>query len=91
MTIERVVFAVAGLFIMVSLALGVQFLGMTTDAQGGMVPNPNPLYHHYYWLGFTAFVGFNLFQTAFTGLCPMFFILKKLGVKSSAEKALAQK
>jgi len=34
-----------------------------------------------YWLFFTAFVGLNLFQSAFTNWCPMITILKKLGVK----------
>ncbi len=35
-----------------------------------------------YWLLFTAFVGLNLLQSAFTNWCPMITILKKLGVKS---------
>jgi len=35
---------------------------------------------HPYWLGFTAFVGVNLFQSAFTRWCLMEDILKKLGV-----------
>jgi hypothetical protein len=33
------------------------------------------------WLYFTAFVGLNLFQSAFTNWCPMMSILRKLGVK----------
>ena len=33
-----------------------------------------------YWYLFTAFVGLNLFQSAFTNWCPMMTILKKLGV-----------
>ena len=33
------------------------------------------------WLWFTAFVGFNLFQSAFTNWCPMMWVLKKCGVK----------
>ena len=33
------------------------------------------------WLWFTAFVGANLFQSAFTDWCPMMTILRKLGVK----------
>ena len=36
--------------------------------------------HHPYWLFFTAFVGLNLLQSAFTGWCLMEDILKKLGV-----------
>lgn len=41
-------------------------------------------YHHPYWLWFTAFVGVNLFQSAFTGFCPLAMILKKFGSKSGA-------
>jgi hypothetical protein len=37
--------------------------------------------HHPYWLFFTAFVGANLFQSAFTGFCPLAKILKALGAK----------
>lgn len=32
------------------------------------------------WLLFTAFVGLNLFQSAFSDWCPLITILKKLGV-----------
>jgi len=35
-----------------------------------------------YWYLFTAFVGLNLFQSAFTNWCPMMTFLKKLGVRS---------
>lgn len=35
---------------------------------------------HPYWLLFTAFVGLNLLQSAFTGWCPMMAILKKAGM-----------
>jgi len=31
------------------------------------------------WLYFTAFVGLNLLQSAFTNWCPMMTILRKLG------------
>lgn len=62
MSIDRIVFAVAGAFILISLALS--------------------QYHSVNWLWFTAFVGANLFQSAFTGFCPMAILLKKLGVKS---------
>ena len=37
--------------------------------------------HSVYWLWFTAFVGANILQSAFTGFCPLATILKKLGVK----------
>ncbi|GJL75751.1 MAG: sulfurtransferase [Nitrosomonas sp.] len=38
-------------------------------------------FHSGYWLWFTAFVGANLLQSAFTGFCPMAMLLKKLGIK----------
>ncbi len=37
--------------------------------------------HSAYWLFFTAFVGLNLFQSAFSNWCPMITLLRKLGVK----------
>jgi hypothetical protein len=36
---------------------------------------------HPAWLWFTAFVGLNLFQSAFSNWCPMMWILNKCGVK----------
>lgn len=33
------------------------------------------------WLYFTAFVGLNLFQSAFTNWCPMMAFLRKAGMK----------
>ena len=33
------------------------------------------------WLYFTAFVGLNLLQSAFSNWCPLITILRKLGVK----------
>lgn len=62
MTIDRAVFAIAGLFMLLSLMLA--------------------HFHSENWLWFTAFVGANLLQSAFTGFCPMAMILKKLGLKS---------
>jgi hypothetical protein len=66
MTIDRIVFAVAGLFIVASLLFGW---------------SSSPLFVSKYFLFFTAFVGLNLFQSAFTGFCPLAVILKKLGVQ----------
>ena len=40
-------------------------------------------FHHPYWLLFTAFVGLNLLQSAFTGWCLMEDILGKMGVAKS--------
>ena len=62
MTVDRMVMAFAGLFILASLALA-------------QIHSPN-------WLWFTAFVGANLFQAAFTGFCPLAKILKAVGVKT---------
>ena len=69
MTTERYIRIIAGLFIMTSLALGVE---------------GSPLFVSKWALAFTAFVGANLFQFGFTNFCPMGLILKKLGVPESA-------
>jgi hypothetical protein len=37
--------------------------------------------HSTYWLLFTAFVGLNLFQSAFTDWCPMVWLLARLGLR----------
>ena len=42
----------------------------------GVLSNPN-------WFWFTAFVGINLFQSAFTNWCPLMTILRKAGVKDA--------
>jgi len=68
MTVNRMVRIIAGFFIMLSLALGVE---------------ASPIFHNVNWLWFTAFVGFNLFQSGFTRFCPMDTILKKLGFTES--------
>ena len=67
MTVERLVRIIAGFFIMLSLALA--------HASGQVDLG------HISWLWFTAFVGFNLFQSGFTRFCPMDIMLKKAGVK----------
>jgi hypothetical protein len=71
MTVDRLIHVFAGCFILLSLALGVQ---------------GSPIYHSSWWLAFTAFVGANLLQFGFTTVCPMGFILRKLGVPD--EKAV---
>lgn len=35
-------------------------------------------YHSAYWLWFTAFVGANLVQSAFTDFCPLEMFLRKI-------------
>jgi len=68
MTVTRYIHLFAGSFILLSLALGV-------DA--------SPLFVSHNWLYFTAFVGANLFQFGITDVCPMGWMLKKLGVPES--------
>jgi hypothetical protein len=41
-------------------------------------------YVNAYWFLLAAFVGLNLFQSAFTGFCPLAIILKKAGVRPGA-------
>ncbi len=67
MTVERIVRIIAGFFIMLSLGLA------HTSASIDLA--------HPSWLWFTAFVGFNLFQSGFTRFCPLDILLKKAGVK----------
>ncbi len=68
MTTHRIVRIVAGSFVLISLALGVQ---------------GSPLFHSANWLWFTAFVGANLLQSGFTQICPLEFFLKKAGIKET--------
>ena len=37
-----------------------------------------------WFFAFTAFVGLNLLQSAFSGWCPMMWVLRKAGVRSCA-------
>lgn len=69
MSAERIVRIVAGFFVMLSLALGVE---------------ASPLFVSPYFLGFTAFVGLNLFQSGFTQICPLTTILAKFGIKGGS-------
>ena len=39
------------------------------------------IYVNQNFLWFTLFIGLNLFQSAFTGWCPMMTILRKAGVQ----------
>lgn len=66
MTSWQIVRALAGIFILLSLALGIQ---------------GSPLFVNSWFLGFTAFVGANLLQSAFTKWCMLETILRKLGAK----------
>ncbi len=66
MNTNRMVRMFAGVFILVSLALGVP---------------ESPLFVSKYFLWVTAFVGFNLLQSSFTRFCPLEIVLKKAGVR----------
>ena len=44
---------------------------------------------HPYFVWLTVFVGANLFQSAFTGFCPIGTLMHKLGVRSEREKTLS--
>jgi hypothetical protein len=61
MDLERYLRLIAGLFVLLTTAMGYWV---------------NPA-----WFLFTAFVGFNLLQSALTNWCPMITILRKLGVR----------
>ena len=61
MTVNEALRAMAGIVVLLTLALGYWV---------------NP-----YWYLFTAFVGLNLLQSAFTRWCPAMTIFRKLGLK----------
>ena len=61
MTVNDMLRAIAGFFVLVSVALG--------------------YYVHPGFFLFTAFVGANLLQSAFSKTCPMMLILRKAGVR----------
>jgi hypothetical protein len=46
------------------------------------IASASPVFQSPHWLWLTAFVGFNLFQSAFTRLCPLESVLRRLGLKS---------
>jgi len=61
MSVNEALRAIAGAFVLASVALG--------------------WFVHPYFYFFTAFVGLNLLQSAFSGWCPMMWILRRAGVK----------
>jgi hypothetical protein len=64
MTVERAIRALAGFFVIASVALG--------------------YWVHPAFLIFTAFVGANLLQSAFTNKCPAMWIFRKLGLPDAS-------
>lgn len=71
MTIERAIRIMAGSFVLISLALGVE---------------ASPLFVSRHFLWFTAFVGANLLQSGFTRFCPAELLMEKLGLRRSEER-----
>ena len=67
MTSWQMTRVIAGLFILLSLALGVE---------------ASPIFMSAYWLWFTAFVGANLLQSGITRWCLMEVIMRKMGFKA---------
>ena len=65
MSAIQLVRAVAGFFVLLSLALGMEVSPMFLDVN---------------WLWLAAFVGINLFQSGFTKICPLEIVLKAAGI-----------
>jgi len=65
-TTDRAIRIMAGAFVLISLALGVE-------------GSPHFVSKNFLW--FTAFVGANLLQSGFTRFCPAELIMVKLGMK----------
>jgi Protein of unknown function (DUF2892) len=68
MTSWQLVRLFAGIFILLSLALG--------------IPG-SPIFVSQLWLAFTAFVGANLLQSAVTNWCLLESIMRKFGARPS--------
>ncbi|MCA3242746.1 MAG: DUF2892 domain-containing protein [Rubrivivax sp.] len=76
MTIDRLIRIFAGSFILISLMLGVE---------------ASPLFVSSWFLAFTAFVGANLLQFGFTNVCPLGWMLGKMGVPATCEAPAASR
>lgn len=63
----QIVRVIAGVLILLSLALG--------------IPD-SPIFVNQWWLAFTAFIGLNLLQSGLTQWCLMETIMRKLGAKA---------
>jgi hypothetical protein len=71
MTLNEWLRAIAGTFVLLSVALG--------------------WFVHPAFFLFTAFVGANLLQSAFTKTCPMMLLLRRFGVRDEAALAAPSK
>ena len=62
----RIVRIVAGFFVLLSIGLGME---------------GSPLFLDTNWLWLGVFVGFNLFQSGFTKICPLEMVLNAVGLE----------
>lgn len=69
MTVDRAIRALAGCFVVASVALG--------------------YFVHPAFLLFTAFVGANLFQSAFTNTCPAMTLFRRWGLPDPGRSSAA--
>jgi hypothetical protein len=76
MTIERIMRIMAGVMVLLSLALA-HFTGQVDMTSVS-------------WLWFTAFIGLNLLQSGFTGICPPENLLRKMGFKDAGSACSAK-
>ena len=65
MTALHIIRMVAGFFVLLSIGLGMEGSPMFIDV-------------NWLWLG--VFIGGNLFQSAFTNICPLEIVLKAAGI-----------
>lgn len=65
---DKIIRRIAGVFVMVTVALG--------------------WFVHPAWFGFTAFVGFNLFQSSITRFCPLERVLGRFGILGCSRKKM---
>lgn len=68
MTVDRYIHIFAGTLVLLSLLLGTA---------------GSPLFVSPWFLALTAFVGANLLQYGFTDVCPLGWMLKRLGVRET--------
>ncbi len=66
MTSWKMVRVIAGMFILLSVALGAP---------------ASPVFMNQWWLAFTAFIGVNVLQSGITDWCLMEIMLRKLGMR----------
>ena len=62
----QIVRLIAGFMILLSLGLGIP---------------ASPIFVNQGWLAFTAYIGLNLLQSAFTNWCLLESVLRKFGIK----------